>query len=1156
MFTKSSTGVMFLLALAGGMFFSAGPQIAQRPPGQTRPVGGNAKASMPVIRQRADGPCPIIRGFLDPVDNAGAEDLTGKITMTGAVSGDVSYQLKPEEPTVTDDSCGEGKLAYMIALVSDPINSHLSLAFDRTVESIQNAASAAGYKFDRYYFPWRPELAREEPDLEKRTAQSKEKQRLEKYPGVLLFRSQCGQDPPKNRRECASIYRDRELAIFLVSETPTYGVNRIAFLRALSYMSENRVAEWEKTVPVIGPNYSGSVPSFRQAMDLRECGRFQIFNGAATDRKKLEALAKPSERAPSIQWSVSSFVHADEIALYRFRQGDFANQRIAILAEDETAFGDEKFADPNFGHAVRTIHFPRDISHFRNAVHPLPDPGTSRAENAPLIRQSLPFDLRESEGRDSVPSLSGQTASAQQADLANITRELNEGRYSLVGIRASDPLDVIFLSRLVREESPEARLFTLDADLLFVRAATDSPLGGMLSVTTYPLLLANQAWTTRTVEFNSFPNRTAEATYNATIAAIASFVDDKDRKRRIEEKLSEYISPVAKTVTKQGPQTPPLWITVLGHSGYWPVSLLDTPDLYLKPFEQPDGAGFDSQWPDRLWLVAFGAATLFGVIYATCVWRVHSLATQTIPRWLEGMWVNPYDDGRIGRLVYLTARTLWILTLYVILIAPLFKTISVSGNYDFVFVVARVLSVLVVLILAWAFVVPLLQVPHWIILVPCFLTVPAICCWLMALIPQDHSYRNYFLAWRSLNLSNGVSPALSIGFAVIGVIWWSWANLRRLILSNDRVPLLPDISFEMRFSFTTLTDSIQAAASTPFLEWRWRLAPALLCFGAIALDPFDIFKTVETPWCGFVMRCVIGLLSGATLLSLSRMAIIWYRLKQFLMHLERHPLRGAFTDLPKERMWSPIMQHGGLQRTYLLEFRALECAKKLKELLLPNGFLFNPILFEGNLTLRLATMANGQRSTRDEAQGAYAQIRNLGQSIVQNVLLAEWEGGSSDTLAAIQDKRDEQKLTPPVPFPVDIQRSKASAEFVVLPYLFYIRTILLQLQNLLFSVVAGYVLLVLAISCYPYQAQRTLSWGMTISLLLLGTVIVMMLAQMSRDAILSRITETTPGKLDGDFFFHLAAAGTLPVLSLVASQFPAVSRFLFSWLQPTLEAIK
>ena len=74
--------------------------------------------------------------------------------------------------------------------------------------------------------------------------------------------------------------------------------------------------------------------------------------------------------------------------------------------------------------------------------------------------------------------------------------------------------------------------------------------------------------------------------------------------------------------------------------------------------------------------------------------------------------------------------------------------------------------------------------------------------------------------------------------------------------------------------------------------------------------------------------------------------------------------------------------------------------------------------------------------------------------------------------------------------------------------------------------------------------------------MVLGIPVVIMLGQMSRDSVLSRITDTTPGKLDGDFYIKLFSAGALPVISLVASQFPAVSHVLLSWVEPTLQGIK
>jgi hypothetical protein len=61
---------------------------------------------------------------------------------------------------------------------------------------------------------------------------------------------------------------------------------------------------------------------------------------------------------------------------------------------------------------------------------------------------------------------------------------------------------------------------------------------------------------------------------------------------------------------------------------------------------------------------------------------------------------------------------------------------------------------------------------------------------------------------------------------------------------------------------------------------------------------------------------------------------------------------------------------------------------------------------------------------------------------------------------------------------------------------------------------------------------------------------------MERNTILSRIAGSTEGKLNKGFYLRLMSYGALPVLGILASQFPAISNFLFSWVQPALEALR
>src|SRR5205814_10082842 len=62
-------------------------------------------------------------------------------------------------------------------------------------------------------------------------------------------------------------------------------------------------------------------------------------------------------------------------------------------------------------------------------------------------------------------------------------------------------------------------------------------------------------------------------------------------------------------------------------------------------------------------------------------------------------------------------------------------------------------------------------------------------------------------------------------------------------------------------------------------------------------------------------------------------------------------------------------------------------------------------------------------------------------------------------------------------------------------------------------------------------------------------------AQMHRDATLSLLTDTKAGELGRDFWLRITAFAAVPLLSLVLAQFPDVSAFLFSWLQPAMQAL-
>ena len=130
-----------------------------------------------------------------------------------------------------------------------------------------------------------------------------------------------------------------------------------------------------------------------------------------------------------------------------------------------------------------------------------------------------------------------------------------------------------------------------------------------------------------------------------------------------------------------------------------------------------------------------------------------------------------------------------------------------------------------------------------------------------------------------------------------------------------------------------------------------------------------------------------------------------------------------------------------------------------------------------------------------------------------------------------------------------------AAEFVALRFVAVIRYISVQMRNMLAVMSFSFVLLVLALESYPFQPRQRISWWILSSFLALGASILLVFRGLSNDLILKRLTAGRPGKIDSTILWPAIKFGALPLLTVLASQFPALSNFLFSWLEPALDSL-
>jgi len=247
------------------------------------------------------------------------------------------------------DSRIDYSVSFLIATLPLPTSPPLRYFFDSELDALESAAGTAGYSLDSYDFPWNeskdtggkfqlggelditstpPKSADAKPSDDAKKGfpyafavkpSSEGNNRWRHDPGVILFR-QAG----------------KLLVIFVIGETPTWGINRLAMRDALDQIAwlkgwDSAPDEDHKRPPlhlvnlsndpfsyeirIIGPTFSSSAPSMRNTLEdwgqslatrLRRGTRpsIRIISGTATsvDACALSAAGNSAKNLPSISF--------------------------------------------------------------------------------------------------------------------------------------------------------------------------------------------------------------------------------------------------------------------------------------------------------------------------------------------------------------------------------------------------------------------------------------------------------------------------------------------------------------------------------------------------------------------------------------------------------------------------------------------------------------------------------------------------------------------------------------------------------------------------------------------------------------------------------------------------------------------------------------
>ena len=126
-------------------------------------------------------------------------------------------------------------------------------------------------------------------------------------------------------------------------------------------------------------------------------------------------------------------------------------------------------------------------------------------------------------------------------------------------------------------------------------------------------------------------------------------------------------------------------------------------------------------------------------------------------------------------------------------------------------------------------------------------------------------------------------------------------------------------------------------------------------------------------------------------------------------------------------------------------------------------------------------------------------------------------------------------------------------EFIVSRLINFLAVVFPSLQNLGFFVLAGLLLMLLAVTSYPFQPRNEfLFFNWIVILIFIGTVF-WIFVQMERDTVLSLLNDTNPGQIhfSRELVLRILLYVAVPLLALLGAQFPESVQQLLSLFAST-----
>jgi hypothetical protein len=441
---------------------------------------------------------------------------------------------------------------------------------------------------------------------------------------------------------------------------------------------------------------------------------------------------------------------------------------------------------------------------------------------------------------------------------------------------------------------------------------------------------------------------------------------------------------------------------------------------------------------------------------------------------------------------------------------------------------------------------------------------------------KEYPASGLFSFLRSFDLRGGLSPLLPLACVATAACLWSLCSFRRLRLidilrasggarnENSWLGFLP-VTGESFSGVGELENNIkhnlECASVMSTQEYLALLAVALVV-GHYFFDT-RLVRALEARPFYWVFEAAFFIVYWALLTEMVRFVLAWRGLHLLLLRLSWHPMRAAFKryherfpNRAKMNLTHPPSRFASLEasveqaRRMLLAARVLvetaDADPELREYLrrsIPEweaqvqtaeSELYKALRFqwtdptqgEGHSAPEPARKKRATRLKRNWRQSlalrwrAHCALLQLLQSLT-GPMEKHWSGGLAES-------------APAATF------FEQAEEFIVTRVVNFLAVVFPSLQNLGYFMLVGLLLMLLAVTSYPFQPRNEfLFFNWVVILAFVGTIF-WIFVQMDRDAVLSLLNGAEPGQIN--ISFELVARTLLyigaPLLALLGAQFP------------------